>query len=226
MKKKMISLYLSLIMAAAAIVLSPAAIPVEAGSASQEISLSASDPIDNEVAVTVTYDVGNASNTLTALGARIHFDASVFEYTGYTDFFEFGKLADPQLQDDTENRDRDDRTDKLILIGYASPFNKNWPSEPLPLDLITLWFTVKDDADASASEINVSKVTGQAGYSFVGRGTAVSTEAVDDVQPVDDTPDTEDESQENPDDTPGSEDETEEGWMTVPELETEKKMQQ
>ena len=120
--------------------------------------------------VTVKYNVSDHNDTLTSLGVRIHFDSSKLDYTGYGGFFEFGKLADPQLQDDTGNDDNDANTDKLLLLAYSDPIGGNWPNENLPLDLVTLFFEVKADVDAGVSKINVSKVTGHAGYGFVGQG--------------------------------------------------------
>jgi len=120
--------------------------------------------------LTVKYNVSDNDDTLTSLAVRIHFDSSKLDYTGYGGFFEFGKLADPQLQDDTGNYDNDVNTDKLVLLTYSRPFDVDWPNEYLPLDLVTLFFEVKTGVEAGVSKINVSKVTGHADYGFVGQG--------------------------------------------------------
>jgi len=124
--------------------------------------------------LTVSYDVSDDDNTLTSLGVRIHFDSAKLDYTGYTDFFETGKVALPQLQDDELDSDNDGSTDKLILLSYLDAFNGEWPNQPLPLDLVKLQFTVKADAVAGQSLVNVSQVTGHVGYGFVGEGATIT----------------------------------------------------
>ena len=139
----------------------------------------ASVVLGGDVNLNVTYDVSDGDQTLTSLGARIHFDSTKLTYTGFDEatLFEFGKLADPQIQDDTENKDGDSATDKLIVIGYSQPFSKDWPGEDqeLPLDLVTLQFTASDDpADLGETPVNVTKTTGHTGYGFIGNNGIVT----------------------------------------------------
>ena len=148
--------------------------------ADQEIALSPSSSdqaVGTEFTLTVTYDVSDNDSTLNALGVRIHFDSTKLDYAGYSDFFESGSLSDPQLQNDTENKDSDDSTDKLILLGYSEPFSQNWPNQVLPLNLMKLLFTVKGSAATGSTSVNVTRVTGHAGYGFVGTG-ATATVAI------------------------------------------------
>jgi len=143
----------------------------------QEITLSPASTEQapgSELRLTVSYDVSDADNTLSSLGIRIHFDSTRLEYNGFENFFATNKLADPQLQDDVDNKDSDENTDKLIVLSYADPFNESWPNEALPLDLVTFAFTVKNDAPEGSTDVNISKITGHTGYEFVGNGCTVN----------------------------------------------------
>ncbi len=141
--------------------------------ADQEIMFSPSDlyqPVGSEFMLTVTYDVSDNDDTLTSLGIRIHFDSTKLEFMGYSEFFEGDKLGDPQLQEDAENRDDEGNTDKIVLLGYSDPFNNGWPNHALPLNLVTLSFRVKNNAEPGSTKINVSQVTGHVGYGFLVKG--------------------------------------------------------
>ena len=145
--------------------------------ADQEITLSSDSPDyapGSELRITVGYDVSDGDTTLSSIGVRIHFDSTKLEYNTFEDFFETNKLADPQLEDDVENKDTDDSTDKLIVLSYADPFNNNWPNQPFPLDLVTFVFTVKDDAPEGPTNVNVTRITGHVDYGFVGNGSIVN----------------------------------------------------
>jgi len=124
--------------------------------------------------ITVNYDVSDKDNTLSALGIRIHFDSTRLKYNNFEDLFETNKLADPQLQNDVNNEDNNDNTDKTIVLSYTKVLNESWRNEPLPLELVTFVFTVKNDAPEGSTNINVTKVTGHAGYGFVGNGCSVN----------------------------------------------------
>ena len=137
--------------------------------ADQRITITRSNAdqaVGTQFILTVGYDVSNDDNTLSSLGVRIHFDSTSLDYIGFDEFFTFGKLADPQLQDDSANYDNDGDTDKFVLLTYSRPFDVDWPNEPLPLDLVKLLFTVKDDALAGPTHVNVSRVTSHTGYGF------------------------------------------------------------
>lgn len=145
--------------------------------ADQKITLSSYSPDyapGSEFRITVVYDVSDSDNTLSSLGVRIHFDSTRLEYNDFENFFETNKLADPQLQDDVDNKDSDENTDKIIVLSYADFINNNWPNEPLPLDLVTFVFTVKNDAPEGPTNVNITKITGHVGYGFVGNGSIVN----------------------------------------------------
>ena len=125
-------------------------------------------------ALTVQYNVSDQNETLTSLGVRIHFDSSKLDYTGFKDLFTMGNLANPQLQNDISDKDDDNQTDKIVLLSYSDPFDGKWPNQPLPLKLVKLLFTVKSDGKPVVTEVNVSKVTGHAGYGFSGRGATLN----------------------------------------------------
>jgi hypothetical protein len=126
------------------------------------------------VRVIVEYSSSNCDGTLTSLGVRIHFDSEKLVYEGFDNLFEKGKLADPQIQEDSENYDGDAKTDKYVLLAYSDPINGNWPDELLPLDLVSLLFKIKADVQSCATRLNVSKVTGHAGYGFSANGTVIN----------------------------------------------------
>ena len=144
--------------------------------ADQEITLSSDSPDyapGSELRLTVVYDVSDGDTTLSSIGVRIHFDSTKLEYNTFEDLFETNKLADPQLQDDLSNEDNDENTDKLIVLSYADPVEKSWPSQPLPLELVKLLFTVKDDAPVGPTNVNVTNIAGHTGYGFVGNGSVI-----------------------------------------------------
>jgi hypothetical protein len=143
----------------------------------QVVSLSPAAPpavLGGALRLAVQYDVSDSDNTLTSLGVRVHFDSTKLNYTGFENFFETGKLADPQLQDDIADDDNDVNTDKLVLLSYSDPFAGNWPNQPLPLNLVDLLFTVDSAAELGTTQVNVTKVTGHTGYSFAGVGSAIT----------------------------------------------------
>jgi hypothetical protein len=105
---------------------------------------------------------------------RIHFDSTKLDYTGYEDFFETNKLGDPGVHDDTFNNDNDASTDKFILLSYQDLAGQSWPNQPLPLDLITFLFSVKDDAPLGVvTRVNITKTEGQPNYAFAGIGSTL-----------------------------------------------------
>ena len=127
----------------------------------------------SDIVLTVKYDVSDGDNTLSSFGVRVHFDSTKLDYIAFQDFFETDKWGDPEVHDDTSNNDNDACTDRFILIPYGDLVGQSWPSEPLPLDLVTLQFTVKAQAAAGQTLVNVSQVTGHIGYEFVGNGSTI-----------------------------------------------------
>jgi len=120
------------------------------------------------------FSSGDNDNTLSSLGVRIHFDSTKLQYNNtFEGLFKTNILADPQLEDDVENKDNDESTDKLIVLSYADPFNNSWPNEALPLDLVTFIFTVKSDAPEGTTDVNVTQITGHTGYGFFGNGSVI-----------------------------------------------------
>ncbi|MDY6839402.1 MAG: hypothetical protein SWH78_15665 [Thermodesulfobacteriota bacterium] len=128
----------------------------------------------SDIALTVKYDVSDGDNTLSSFGVRVHFDSTKLDYIAFQDFFETDKSGDPEVHDDTSNHDNDACTDSFILIHYPDLVGQSWPSEPLPLDLVTLQFTVKAQAAAGQTLVNVSQVTGDIGYEFAGNGSTIT----------------------------------------------------
>jgi len=131
-------------------------------------------PPGSDIALTVKYDVSNEDNTLGYFGIRVHFDSTRLDYTGYQDFFETSKTGDPGIHNDTLNNDDDPSTDTFILISYRDLVAQNWPDQPLPLDLITVLLSVKDDAALGVTQVNLTETGGNPGYAFAGLGSTLS----------------------------------------------------
>ena len=131
-------------------------------------------PPESDVALTVTYDVSDGDNTLGSFGFNVHFDSTKLDYTGYENFFEANKTDDPAVHDDFFDNDDDPSTDKFILLSYRDLVGQNWPDQPLPLDLVTFLFSVKDDAPLGSTQVNVTKSEGETGYTFAGQGSTLS----------------------------------------------------
>ena len=122
------------------------------------------DPaIGSEFSVKVQYNCSD--NTVTALGVSIHFDSTIIKYKGSSDTYDNGKLAAPQVQNDKNNLDGDNSTDKMILLSYSDPIQGNCPGVNLPINLATLKFF---KISPEPTSINVNKITGAAGFDFVG----------------------------------------------------------
>lgn len=143
----------------------------DADALNQEISLipnSSTPSVGSNVSITAQYNCGD--NTVTTLGIRIHFDSAKLTYYGYDSYFSAFGIANPQLQEDTENKDNDSSTDKLLLLGWQD-INGNWPGQTLPLTLARLNFTA---AATGSTTVNVTNVTGAAGFGFAGSGTTLT----------------------------------------------------
>ena len=146
--------------------------PVGAMAADQIINLvvgSTTVNVGATVTVSVNYDTSDSDNTLTSMAVRIHYDGNNLDYTGSENFFSTGSLLQaPEVYDDSNDDDQDGNTNKYILLSYADPLGGAFPNQPLPLKFVDLIFTAKTDAPAGVTTLNVSKVTGHAGYGFQG----------------------------------------------------------
>ncbi len=107
--------------------------------------------------VTVYYDVSDGDNELGGLDMQVHFDSTALTYDGYKDFLDKGdiKLKPDNAIDDTGNDDGDASTDKKLGLKWTS-FSGAWPGSDvsLPAVLVTLQFTVRDDAAIGSSNVN------------------------------------------------------------------------
>lgn len=139
---------------------------IGAVAADQEITLSG---IDSDVSV--VYSVSDGDAALLALGFRVHFDSKTYAFSAVRDFFEKGSLLKaPQLHGDKADFDNDPATDRFLLFAYSEPMKSDWPGVALPLRIATIAFERIGAPGAAGSPLNVTKVTGHAGYGFKGHG--------------------------------------------------------
>ena len=126
--------------------------------------------------MTAAYDVDDDNNTLTGIGVSFHYDSSKLVFTGFSDWFSTSFFAKEETpQDDTvSDFDGDSNTDKFVSIAWTD-FGGNWPGVDLPLDIVDLGFTVKADADAGATPVNITFPGGTAvGYTGVTNNSVIT----------------------------------------------------
>ena len=124
-----------------------------------------------QVTLDIGYDVSTGNNSLTGLGLRIHYDSSVLEFIEVvnlltTDNIINGSLSEP----DSEDYDGNPSTDRFVPVAWASIFG-NWPSAALPTNLLSLKFTVSENAATQYTEystIGFSKTSNAQGFGFTG----------------------------------------------------------
>ncbi|MBW2138469.1 MAG: hypothetical protein JRH06_13050, partial [Deltaproteobacteria bacterium] len=125
---------------------------------------SSDETAGSSFSLSVMYTVGNADNTLTGIGIRIHFDSSKLQFTGFSNPFSNDlTAADSIAQDDTQDYDNDVSTDKYVGIAWAS-LGGDWPNEALPLELVQVGFGVNSQATSGVTPVNVSFSSVAAGY--------------------------------------------------------------
>jgi hypothetical protein len=119
--------------------------------------------------ITPSYNVSDADNTLSGIGVMIHFDSRklAISENDITNIYSNGKQGNPLIRDEGQNEsDHDSNTDKVIVFFWADTFSGNWPNQSLPLDLASIQFTVKNDADLGSCHINATASTLANGYEF------------------------------------------------------------
>lgn len=124
-----------------------------------------------QVTLDIGYDVSTGNNSLTGLGLRIHYDSSVLEFIEVvnlltTDNIINGSLSEP----DSEDYDGNPSTDRFVPVAWASIFG-NWPSVALPTNLLSLKFSVSENAATQYTEystIGFSKTSNAQGFGFRG----------------------------------------------------------
>jgi hypothetical protein len=127
--------------------------------------------------VTVSYNVSDGNKELSSLGIRIHFNSSLLRYNGFTELFQTGSLADPEVQDETiEEADYDSSTDKYVLLTWADIMYSKWPGSdaPFPLNLVKLNFVAQEVDETTITNITVTRKTGDYDYEFAGTNTSVT----------------------------------------------------
>jgi len=130
---------------------------------------------ESSFTTSITYNVSTGDNTLTGIGFSIHYNSTILQYNGFSDFFTFGKLSDPLDQADSTNEDGDANTDRLVRFSYARAFDGDWPNQTLPLELATLSFTLKSGvAVGTSTDLNVAFKTLATGFTGAGTDATVT----------------------------------------------------
>ena len=69
----------------------------------------------------MNYDVSDGDIFLTGLGIMIYYDSSKLKYLNFDNFLNSGDMrSEPQLIDDINNDDGDDKTDKVLQMSWTS----------------------------------------------------------------------------------------------------------
>jgi hypothetical protein len=114
----------------------------------------------------VKYDASN--NDLSGIGFYVHYNSRYLEFVKVSNVLPecYGLPGDPEVENDTEDYDKDPSTDKRFVVFWAD-FTppSSWPGVELPLNLMDVTFKVKEEALINTS-INFTGKTA-AGYDFV-----------------------------------------------------------
>lgn len=102
--------------------------------------------VDEDIFITVNYDVSNGNNNLKGIGINLFFDSKKVDYKGYNCFLNKGDIKFPPiLVNDVRNEDLDFNTDKKINMSWASfQFPADWPNVILPVVLVRLNFKARN----------------------------------------------------------------------------------
>ena len=88
----------------------------------------------NRFTFDANYSTDPVNANLTGLGIRLHFDSSSVTYNRLDNLLSPGLIAQPSVQNDSQNYDRDTTTDRYVLVAWSDPTG-SWPGS-LPARLI------------------------------------------------------------------------------------------
>ncbi len=121
--------------------------------------------LGGSVSVTIQHSTDNGETGLTGLGLRVHYDSSALTFTEFADVLAQDAInAGSGPHNDTDNLDGNAATDKYVDAAWASIFG-GWPGVN-PADIMTITFSVVEEAATDTTPIDFSKSSGAAGYQF------------------------------------------------------------
>jgi beta-glucanase (GH16 family) len=133
------------------------------------VSNSPNAVIGGQVSVEIAYNVSTNDNALTGLGLRVHYDSSVLEFIGINNLLATDNFINSNASEaDNEDFDGNPETDRFVLFAWASLFG-SWPGTELPVNLLTINFTVNSSLDADAvqfTSIDFSSNSNATSYNF------------------------------------------------------------
>jgi hypothetical protein len=116
------------------------------------------------ITVTVNYDVSDNDAELTGLGLRIHYDSNTLIFDDFAQVLEEDNIGFTSSEMDYDDYDNNPLTDMYVTASWVSIFG-TFPGV-LPVTLVTMNFTVSQDADVESTIIGFSKTSNTAGYLF------------------------------------------------------------
>ena len=121
--------------------------------------------LGGSVSVTIQHSTDTGETGLTGLGLRVHYDSSALTFTEFADVLAQDAInAGSGPHNDTDNLDGNAATDKYVDAAWASIFG-GWPGVN-PADIMTITFSVVEEAATDTTPIDFSKSSTAAGYQF------------------------------------------------------------
>ncbi|MBF0452507.1 MAG: hypothetical protein HQK75_17525 [Candidatus Magnetomorum sp.] len=119
--------------------------------------------------IQVIYSVTDNNNKLQGIGFNIHYNSEYFESVEIENFYEYSVIGDPLVASESvSDDDSDPETDARIALGWASVGSPSWPWISLPVQLMRIKFTVKDNLGYKTTHFNITKNSNDFRYSFKG----------------------------------------------------------
>ena len=145
--------------------------------AQQVVSLSPETAVvysDESPSFKLIYNVENGEKKTTGISIRIHYNSKIIESISFSDIYGEGMLGHSIApKNDTENFDGDASTDKYVVIAWTGLLG-NWPAfVNLPGALAKLNVNIRNDSPNSNTNINITRISAAAGYSFTGKSAVI-----------------------------------------------------
>lgn len=119
----------------------------------------------------VLYNTSDGNALLTGVSVTVHYDSSKLTYTGFTNFNSASTTNTLQPAASTDEvavaifNDGDADTDKMIQMLWSNTtVGSGWPNQVMPTTLVTLNFSVNNDAVAGTTNVNSNIYQNAAGY--------------------------------------------------------------
>jgi hypothetical protein len=117
------------------------------------------------------YNTSDGNALLTGVSVTVHYDSSKLTYTGFTNFNSASTTNTLQPAASTDEvavaifNDGDADTDKMIQMLWSNTtVGSGWPNQVMPTTLVTLNFSVNNDAVAGTTNVNSNIYQNAAGY--------------------------------------------------------------